>query len=121
MLLVTEKRPEALPLVLGVNLSVSTIEFPGGIAAPVGLAVNTGRLPTMPVIFSVSVPVLEMVTVVSLNFPRGTEPKCTLGTLKARIGYGAVPVTDTSTVPCNGSLVVNRIVAPDPPPVGGWK
>lgn len=85
-LLVTENLPETLPPADGANLRVSTREWPGGIFALPGRAVNTERLPRMFAIFSVSVPVFEMVTIVSLKNPTLTIPKLMLPGLNARIG-----------------------------------
>ena len=96
-LLVAEILPPTGPPTEGVNLSVSTMVCPGAILPVVGRAVNTAKLPKMFVIRRVSVPVFEIVIVVSLKCPTLLVPKLRLETLNARIGYGVTPVTGIFT------------------------
>ena len=119
-LLVTKILSEYPPAKAGANLNVSLKDWPGGTVCVPGRAENTLLLDEIPEIFSVSVPLLEIVTTVSLNEVMLTIPKLNVVLLNARIGAIAPPDPQTLTVSgvVNELLVTENLPATYPPVEG---
>lgn len=77
-LLATMSFPVTAPRALGLNRSVSFALVPGGIVSAFGLPENIVSAEKTLLILSVSLPVLAIVTVVSLNSPTLTLPNDTV-------------------------------------------